>query len=105
MPSGELKAGLTSHTVAVFGVAFSPDGRTLATVGGDAAKLWNVETGQELMTLAQKGSLPLFSPDGRTLAFADNRFPNDTEGQAIRLWKAPSLAEIEATETAKARGP
>lgn len=103
VPSGKLKADLTSHTVAVFGVAFSSDGRTLATAGGDASKLWNVETGQELITLAQIGILPVFSSDGRVLAFADGRSPLDPEGQAIRFWRAPSLAEIEAAEAAKAR--
>jgi WD40 repeat protein len=78
VPSGKVKADLTGHTLAVFGVGFSRDSRTLATAGGDAAKLWNVETGQELMTLAQKGTFPAFSPDGRVLAFADDRWPVDT---------------------------
>jgi WD40 repeat protein len=104
VPSGKLKADLTSHTSAVFGVAFSPDGRTLVTVGGDAAKLWNVETGQELMTLAQTGSFSLFSSDGRILAFADGRFPAHTEGHAIRFWRAPSFVEINLAEAAKSTG-
>ena len=36
------------HTDAVNGVAFSPDGRYLATGGIDGLRLWNVKTGQPL---------------------------------------------------------
>jgi WD40 repeat protein/serine/threonine protein kinase len=95
VPSGRLNANLTSHTVAVFDAAFSPDGRTLATAGGDSLKLWNVETGQELMTLEHHDSdRVLFSPDDRTLVFR-----NDL-GLSVR--SAPSLVEIEAAEAPKA---
>ncbi|UXX94146.1 hypothetical protein N7U49_22430 [Streptomyces sp. AD2-2] len=37
---------LTAHTSGVYGVAFSPNGRTLATTSGDGtARLWDVATG------------------------------------------------------------
>ena len=53
-------------------VTFSPDGCTLATIGGRDQKihLWDVTTGMLLQTLTTGGSVSfiVFSPDGRTLA-------------------------------------
>jgi WD40 repeat protein len=96
VPNGKWKADLASHTLSVFDVAFSPDGRTVATLGRDALKLWNVETGQELMTfpgtIADSG---VFSPDGRSLAVGS--------GKLVRIWHAPTLAEIEKKEQARAK--
>ena len=56
----------------VFGLAFSPDGRLIATVG-DQAKLWDAASGREILTL--KGHQDqvwsaAFSPDGQRLATA-----------------------------------
>ncbi len=61
-------------------VAFAPDGKTLAGAGGDrVVKLWDVETGEELASLAgHEGFIAsvAYSPDGRFLA---------TGGQDARL--------------------
>jgi len=66
-------------------VAFSPDGRRLAT-GGEAntVKIWNVENGQELLRLdGHKGDIytVAFSPDdeGRWIASAG-------EDSAVKIW-------------------
>lgn len=38
---------LKGHAGDVHAVAFSPDGKTLASAGADVIKLWDVETGKE----------------------------------------------------------
>ena len=100
IPSGKLKFPLTSHTYAVIHLAFSPDGRTLATRGADdMVKLWNVEAGRELLTI----ELPPHSTDwGRY--FGGVRFSPDGSMLAVGLlYRVRALADIDAEEAAKAR--
>jgi WD40 repeat protein len=66
---------LLGHSGPVCGVAFSPDGRRLVSVSGGLAargevKIWNVATGEELLTLNRPGQAVTFSPDGYRLAVA-----------------------------------
>jgi WD40 repeat protein len=85
------------HMLGAHGVAFTADGRRLATGGGsspDAVKLWDPVTRRELLTLSGQGSIfasVVFSPDGRWLAACS------MEGR-LNLWRAPSWEEIEAAE-------
>jgi WD40 repeat protein/serine/threonine protein kinase len=61
------------HPAGVFALAFLPDSRTLVTVGADAAKLWDVATGQQVAMISDpmgKYDGAAFSQDRKSLALA-----------------------------------
>jgi WD40 repeat protein len=48
-------------------VAFSPDGRRVASSAPWGVKVWDAQTGQELLALKGGGSVVAYSPDGQRL--------------------------------------
>ncbi|PYJ62597.1 MAG: hypothetical protein DME24_03150, partial [Verrucomicrobia bacterium] len=71
------------HKDAIYSLAVSPDGKTLATGSYDQKiKLWNVETGEELKTLSGHNGAVFglsFRPDGKILASA-------SADRTVKLW-------------------
>ncbi len=82
---------LAGHQGQVEGVAYSPDGATLATSGWDGtARIWDARNGDLLATLEGHSGIVwnvAFSPDGATLATAgaDN---------TTRVWDAETGAHL-----------
>ena len=86
----ELKT-LKGHEDSVFSVAFSPDGKTLATGSVDhTVKLWDVSARQELATLKGHENVVrsvAFSPDGKTLA-------TGSVDNTVKLWDVSTRREL-----------
>ena len=82
-------------------VCFSPDGRSLVTIGVGNVQLWNVGTWQERWSVARPASLAgflgaaAFSGDGATLAWTDDldsiKIASPTDGKALAAFQLPGL--------------
>jgi WD40 repeat protein len=70
--ASHLRRTLRGHSRTVMSVAFSPDGKRIATGSIDkTAKIWDTESGKELLTLRGHSNTVesvAFSPDGKRIA-------------------------------------
>jgi WD40 repeat protein len=81
--TGAVRTRLTGHPLGVCAIAYSPDGRFLATIGVDhVAKLFDIATAREVVRLSDSvgwSKSLAFSPDGAWLACAGG-------DELVRLW-------------------
>jgi WD40 repeat protein len=89
--TSQLRAVLRGHNEGVLRIAWSPDGRRLATASSDrTARIWDTASGNELVMLRGHDDWVLWvawSPDGRRLATASS-------DRTVRIWDADSGNEL-----------
>src|SRR5205085_2493734 len=98
LATGQERHPFAAHDSMIRSVAFSPDGRTLATSAAGAIRLWETREGKPTRALGEllHGTTSLsFSPDGRTLlAGGSNAVHSFDPATGTEVRKTPLSGEI-----------
>jgi WD40 repeat protein len=89
--TGTLQKAWTAHTDTIFDLAISPDGKLVATAGGDKlVKIWDVETQKETARIEAHSTQVLgvaFNPDATQIVTAG-------ADQQLKLWDMKTRDQI-----------
>lgn len=85
-------------------VAFSPDGRRLAANGDYGLRVWDVASGDTLMSIASdSGSSPVFSADSKQVAATHLRYTpmGGYLNRSFRVWDAATGESVRSLDSSK----
>jgi WD40 repeat protein len=87
--TGQERISLKGHAWDVLSVAYSPDGKRIASSGAATVRVWDAKKGEEILSL--KGSGPVaFSPDGKHVVCASGGSSKST----LKVWDVATGQEI-----------
>jgi WD40 repeat protein len=84
---------LKRHTTGAGWVAFSPDGKRLASADFQTITVWDGGTGRELLTIKGAAGPVVFSPDGTRLAGQTEHWASIKPGE-LKVWDARTGQEL-----------
>jgi WD40 repeat protein len=89
------------HGLGIHRVAYSPDGKVLATSSYKVIRLWDAATGREICHLNPFGYQypPAFSPDGKFIAAVDLVQAANRASWSVGVWDAATGLKLRRTQS------
>jgi eukaryotic-like serine/threonine-protein kinase len=96
--SGKAVLSFRAHQYIIKSLGYSPDGKRIATTSYESKiKLWDAETGKELLGIPNDGGATIaFSPDGKRIAGGSD--------QLVKVWDALTGNEVKSIKTGGSAG-